>query len=341
MTIAKTEFQKISKDILKEAIAEEKKQADCARLYDWFCRNSKTKDYLNNSHTYLDSGQALSVQEAGECILDYKRTITFLQAIKAAINDLQILKKDKIIEILYAGTGPFATLILPVLHLYSPKRIQITLIDIHKEAIQNVQFLIDSLSYQEYIKEYLVEDATKITFSEGRKFDLIISETMNQALIKEPQASITNNLIPYLSSHGIFIPEEINISVACSRYSDEPNLTQNRDEYVFKNFENKHKEKRIELGHLFSLNKKSILELYKKEMDFESSWLPLPKEYKKAPDISLFTEIRVYKYIRLNHGDSIITNPYCIASIPNFPDKTHIKLRYTIQDYPKWSYDLK
>ncbi len=57
-------------------------------------------------------------QTAAGSILDYIKTTKFLRAIKKAIDfQLNYLAKEKI-KIMYVGTGPFASLIIPLIPLY-------------------------------------------------------------------------------------------------------------------------------------------------------------------------------------------------------------------------------
>ena len=79
-------------------------------------------DYDNPRYKYLEQvkhGKGLSPECAGGCILDSVRTARYLQAGKAAI-DAALEKFDAPVQVLYAGCGPFAPLMLPLLPLYTP-----------------------------------------------------------------------------------------------------------------------------------------------------------------------------------------------------------------------------
>ena len=98
---------------------------------------------------------------------------------------------------------------MPLLHLFNSYEIEIILLDIYQTSINSVKKNVKTLSYQSYIKEYLIEDATIYKHSKENSLHMIITESMDKALIKEPQVEIIRNLGKQLVSNGTFIPEEI------------------------------------------------------------------------------------------------------------------------------------
>ncbi len=81
----------------------------------------------NKKDIHHENGMALSTTFAARCIDDIIRTRQFIRGIYQAIEDLQ-LKKSKPITLFYAGTGPFATLSLPILTKFSPQELQLILL---------------------------------------------------------------------------------------------------------------------------------------------------------------------------------------------------------------------
>jgi tRNA G37 N-methylase Trm5 len=108
---------------------------------------------------HLENGKAIGLRWAASCVDDMMRTKKF---IKELMEDVQnrIAQKPAPIHILYAGTGPFAILILPVLACYSPAEIQVTLMEINKESFEGVKKCFNQLQLETYVKEYIHEDAT-------------------------------------------------------------------------------------------------------------------------------------------------------------------------------------
>src|SRR5690606_3672370 len=147
---------------------------------------------------------------------------------KALISAIKIFQ-DTRINILYAGCGPFAPLILPLLPFFKPEQLSVTLIDINQYSIQTIKEIVAELEYEPYIAAITVADATQYTYSKLKTLHLVITETMFQALTREPQVVITRNLAPQLTKGGILIPEEVKISWRYSFFSKEPYLHQYKD----------------------------------------------------------------------------------------------------------------
>ena len=87
-------------------------------------------DNFNNELIFLASGKAISPSYAALCLLEMSRTAKFLRGINKAIKQKLSEITNRPLQILYAGTGPYGTLLLPLMSLYSPDDFQVDLLDI-------------------------------------------------------------------------------------------------------------------------------------------------------------------------------------------------------------------
>jgi predicted RNA methylase len=163
---------------------------------------------LNEGDILLPTGKAISPSAAAHCLLEMKRTAIFLRGIKKAI-DKKVKNKIGVINILYAGCGPYATLISPLLTLYKTDRIKVTLLDINQTSLKAIENLINELDLENFVDEYIFADASDYLIN--RDYDIVISETMQSCLHNEPQVAIMQNLIPQMNEDSIFIPQKITI----------------------------------------------------------------------------------------------------------------------------------
>ena len=90
----------------------------------------------------LDSGVAINPQAAAHCAVDYQRSVVFIRGIHAAINALKWRFPDTRLDILYAGCGPFATLLMPLLARFTPGELRIHLLDVHQRSLDSVTLLL-------------------------------------------------------------------------------------------------------------------------------------------------------------------------------------------------------
>ena len=94
----------------------------------------------------LPQGVAINPQAAAFCIKDYTRTVIFIRGVHAAIATLQARLPQQPIRILYAGCGPFATLLLPLLTRFKATELDITLLDIHQRSLNSVGKLLSDFA---------------------------------------------------------------------------------------------------------------------------------------------------------------------------------------------------
>lgn len=161
----------------------------------------------------LSQGIAINPKLAAQCFTDYLRTHRFMLGAYQCSSDL-LNQVSKPIRILYAGTGPYATIVLPLLYLFNEEEISITAIEINQDSYTAANHLVRNLRKERYFDSFLLADA--INYCTNKEFDIIISETMDKALTREPQLAIFSNLIKYLSPKGYLIPECIKVDLIAS-----------------------------------------------------------------------------------------------------------------------------
>ena len=86
------------------------------------------------------TGISLTTNYAADCLKDTIRTVRFLRGLDDAVKD-QLEKGSRKVHILYAGTGPFATLALPIMNKYSADKVTFTLLEINKNSFNLTRIL--------------------------------------------------------------------------------------------------------------------------------------------------------------------------------------------------------
>ncbi|MDT0554386.1 hypothetical protein [Patiriisocius hiemis] len=299
-----------------------------AALYEELLAQSSSKDqYASTFPTHVDGGIALSSQHALDCLQDPLRTVRFIKATYHAIRDAQSIFKNQQIELVYAGCGPGAPIVLPLLSMFSPKELAITLVDINQSSITSVEALIKFLDATAYFRKSYLGNAIEYKHDTSLPLHIVVSETMDKGLIKEPQVAITQNLVPQLNPKGILIPEAIDIFTEHTFYSKEPYFD------IYKNV--------LELGptykssdtqYLFSINKNIAPS---PNFEFISENIEVPEDFTETPDVSIFAKIIIYKDLELLKSKSLISNPYCVQSLYNISSKTY-RLKHTTIGIPNW-----
>lgn len=333
----KQELLVIVQSIIASNTIEE--HSKCAKELSHFYRKISTVQHSQNNEALIKGGIALSSLGAADCVDDYLRTVFFIKGVYKALIQLSKDFPDRTINILYAGCGPYATLILPLLPLFDKERINVILLDINDSSLESVHTILSVIGLDDYQLQLVETDATTYTKPENFSIDLAISETMHYALTSEPQVAITRNIVSQLPAHGILIPQEIRIDLAYTFFDHEPSLKNAKQEVKG------HKEMQpyphnVFVDRLFTINKElfgSVIHNSK----IESNFYDLPANFDNNPDICIFTELKIFDNIELKTAESYITNPYCVVSLYSINDYSGIQLVYDFSEMPKWSYTLK
>jgi hypothetical protein len=187
----------------------------CAALSAYFCDVSgfDINEREIQQHISTDAGLAVSPYAAAFCITDMLRTRGFIQGIKEAIDAKLNEKPDHPVTVLYAGTGPFATLLTPLTTVYEPAQLQVILMDINPLSIEYLHKIIQHLDIHPYIIDVVQADALSYNIPQKHLPDILVSETMKPGLQKEPQVRIVANLLSQCDSGTFLIPELVKVDV--------------------------------------------------------------------------------------------------------------------------------
>ncbi len=308
-------------------------QSLCGDLYSLLLEVSGFDPEKNESrdNIKLKSGTAIGSTWAAMCIHDIIRTQRFLKAIHQAIKDKLEAQPGSPVQILYAGCGPFATLISPLLTLFEEDQIKCTFIDINPVSIESLRNTLKVLNLESYIQKIELCDILEYEIDPINSPDIVICETLQAGLRKEPQVAIYLHLGPQVKESTIFIPEKIEVHAALL----DSNLDQKRMMGELKDHESC-----IQiLAPLLTLEK-STYQLIDKHHDDScihfATKILIPQELHGFDRICLLTKIKLYKDIELDYWESPLTIPIQYSSLSTQHAGKLVHIHYELSSEPEF-----
>jgi hypothetical protein len=295
----------------------------CTHLLEFFYRVTEfdETDTVNQKHMQSAAGQAVSPQAAAVCIRDFMRTRVFMRGLKEAISTKLLANPRKAVTVLYAGTGPFATLLIPMVTMFSTSELNMLLLDINPASIDHLNRIINYFNLQPYVLQVVEADAVTYQVPAQLLPDIILSETMMPSLKKEPQISIAANLVSQCPQ-ALLVPEMIEVKAVL--YSSKTD-----DEKLF-----------IHLETLLSFTKDAALKMAVKQQKGTEIFPVTRLQVQQPPQpsfsrLALLTDIRVFNEHTLTLNESSLTIPqyvYNLHSIKTWPAVFYIQ--YSIFPVP-------
>jgi hypothetical protein len=264
--------------------------------------------------SFLPSGVAINPQAAAHCVTDYRRSVVFMRGLFAALQSCLERYPDRPLHVLYAGCGPYATLMLPLLSYFKPGELQVSLLDIHLRSLDSVQTLLRHFDLLTHEVHTVQADASR--YQHPHPLHLIVAETMQKSLEQEPQVAVTCNLAPQLCEEGLFLPQRIDVDLVVS---GETGKTQDSGHH--------HRVARV-----FSLDAMSPPDLAPRQVELPA--MPAAGAY----NASLLTHIKVFGDYRLSPGEAEITLPRpCPEIQPLRPGET-FEIAFQTGSYPGFTF---
>lgn len=207
---------RLSERLLNAASAEEADRV-CSELYEAFrgaaaAAARAAEEPADTNEMRLPGGLALSPASAANCLLDGRRTQAFVRGALDAIRDAVQRFAPAVVDVLYAGTGPFAPLAFLLMPFVDKSRVQFTLLDVHPQSTESVAAIVHALGVADYVRAIVCADAT--TYRHPSSIHVLISETMQRSLANEPFVAILRNLRPQMAPSGLIVPERVTIDLA-------------------------------------------------------------------------------------------------------------------------------
>lgn len=252
---------------------------------------------IASGETVTMHGLAISPSNAARCTDDYVRTIQFIRGAHAAVEELLHQGKGSV-HLLYAGCGPLAVLLIPLLLKFKNQPVRFTVVDIHEESIQSVNSILNQLSLSSPSINLKCGDAMTCLEDLADKPDVVLVEVMQAGLKTEPQVAVCKQImIKY--PLATLIPESIALSL---KWVD--------PEIEFSQFEENKASYRRDLGVVFKVDKTEIAGWSNIENDFvPAAAITIPDDLDLSGVIQIFTEIQVYKGVEIRTYQSGLTTP--------------------------------
>ncbi len=304
-------------------------------------------DVLVEAHyqeTHVAGGKAVSPYIAARCLLDPLRTMQFLRGIHAGIHEALRRFPEEQIHVVYAGCGPYATLLLPLTTQFAPEQIQLTLIDIHQPSIEAVNRLIETFELEPFIFNCVQTDAVTYCHPKEIPLHMVVSETMQAGLAQEPQLAITRNFIPQLHENGLFIPESIEVTASLSKSKDEDvGLRMHRDKYGYPlGREIEQETKRLSLGTIITLDAQ-----FAQPEVIGNGWesiplatIDIPERDEQFDQFLLLTTISIFGSYKFAPYDCELSFPQRIHDLTKVKSGSKIQFSYVFDGNPGLRHEL-
>ncbi len=252
-------------------------------------------DKTQRRHLPTAGGQAIGTFLAAACVKEVRRTQRFCRALFKAVSAAVASRPGRPVHVVYAGVGPFAALALPTMRQFPPEEVQFTLLEVNPKSLEMLRHVIHALELEPSVRRAELCDATTWRVPD-EAVDIVISETMNQALQREPQAGIMLNLRRQLGDSVVFIPEAVEVRLAWQRRPGSP--TEDLGELL--NFD------REERGRIVDRTPPG------------SEWIftPVTWDYRpRTPGTLVYTTfVRVFENETLNHNQCSLNLPEPVSS---------------------------
>ncbi len=279
---------------------------------------------IGDGQSWLPSGLAVSPVNAALCANEFLRGAAFIQGAARAIEQAAKRCEERPVRVLYAGCGPYAFLLLPLLALWPAERAQFTMVDVHADALDPARRLVTALGLDAGVTAWTQADAATLRLDPATLPDVIVSETMSAALKREPQVAITRNLLGQ-APDALMVPASVRIDCVLSERADETSPWRDT----------------TRLGQVFALDAAAVAR-WDAAPDgvLPAATVTLPADVAPHATLRLLTDITTYDGVELTQGDCSLNTPRYLPGKPLFAAGQAVRFHYRLGADPDLDYTV-
>lgn len=311
-------------NLLNPALSEKEADRACKQLVDYWTSVVPSPPGIDIDTVIEKSGTVLSPMAAGNCSHSYRRTRRYLTALYQAIMDISRHKSDgQAVNILYPGCGPYGTLVLPLLAIFTPDQIQLTLLDFNIASTNAVQQQLAYFQLEGFIQTIETCDALKYQVSTQLQPDIIISEIMLAGLMHEGHVAINRHLINQ-APQAMLIPQSITLRLKLA----DPAIEFSQLDLQQRGLQ------RIDLGEIFVFSADIARDFPEINSNLPGKTVQLPDTLGQQLHPFLFTEIHLYAQQYLTEYEDGLTSPVIFPIEDEYLAGQKLNFSYKTGCYP-------
>lgn len=329
MTTPRSELASITAPLVAAGTSIGDTAACVARLEAFLDRHTpfRRAETITAGESFFPCGWAVSPTQAAMCARDYRRTHAFARGLALAIDDVRRRHAGRSVRVLYAGCGPWALIALPSMAALPRGAATFTLLDAHADSIDSVEALVRNAGLDDVVDGIALADAAAWTIPPPRLPDVIMTETMNVLLAREPQVAITRHLLKQ-APEAILVPQSVRLdALLVDPERERPRFSADgQGEMPVPD--------RVELGTIFEVSRETVAGWPDSGEPLPAARIQIPVDADSRYALRLFTHIETFGGERLDAYESWLTQPRPFPDLVTPEPGATIEFRYVLGGTP-------
>lgn len=172
--------------------------------------------HLAETHSAV-GGSVFSMLDSMSCLRDEVRTKLFTTAVIDAVNEVSSKRNDDS-EILVVDAGTGSVPIMAIVAAFANERVRCVCFESNESSCEMARLIISEIGLGDQVT--VIHGDARETATNGKKIAVLVSETMDVGLLREPMVDIFAQHSHNLSDDGVCIPSSVDLLVDVKSATD-------------------------------------------------------------------------------------------------------------------------